>query len=222
MRHGQPEWVRDGLNVDNPPLTERGHRQADAMAQFLAEEHFDEILVSPMIRARQTAAPLYRVAGRDEVIAHWLEEIRNPMWGGTPEEKASEAFATERSRPSGERWTGLDHLGGEHVGEFVARIREGCGLFFAERGIEPVQSEFAVWSVPEPDKRIALVAHAGTNAVIICHLLGLAPTPWEWDRFVINHASVTRLRTLAMGDGYSFALRKLSDVEFLAHDDRTS
>ena len=28
IRHGEPEWVRDGLNVVDPPLTERGHMQA--------------------------------------------------------------------------------------------------------------------------------------------------------------------------------------------------
>ena len=58
MRHGEPEWVRDGLNVDNPPLTERGHRQAERVAEALTREVFDEIWVSPLVRAQQTAAPL--------------------------------------------------------------------------------------------------------------------------------------------------------------------
>ena len=38
VRHGQPEWVRDGRNVVDPPLTELGHRQAEAMAERLADE----------------------------------------------------------------------------------------------------------------------------------------------------------------------------------------
>ena len=38
VRHGQPEWIRDGLNVDDPPLTELGHQQAQAMAAGLLEE----------------------------------------------------------------------------------------------------------------------------------------------------------------------------------------
>lgn len=221
VRHGQPEWVREGLNVDDPPLTERGFRQAEVMAQALGKEHFDEVFCSPLLRARQTAAPLFDALGRDEAIDPWLEEIRNPLWHGTPAEKADEAYREERSRPSSDRWRGLDHMGGEHVGEFVARIRQGCGLFLAERGMEPVESEFAVWSAPAPDLRIALVAHAGTNAVVICHLLGLAPVPWEWDRFVINHASITRLTSMPMGDGHAFALRRLSDVEHFSADDRT-
>ena len=58
IRHGEPEWVRDGLNVVDPPLTERGHRQAERVAAALDGEEFDEIVISPLLRPRQTAAPL--------------------------------------------------------------------------------------------------------------------------------------------------------------------
>ena len=219
VRHGQPEWIRDGVNVDDPPLTDLGHRQSSAMADHLAGERFDEVLVSPLVRARETARPLLGRFERDEVIAHWLEEIRNPIWGGTPAEKADEAFREERSRPAHDQWRGID--GGEPPADFVARVRETCGLFLAERGIERVSATLPVWSVPNDDLRIVCVAHAGTNAVIICHLLGLEPTPWEWERLVMHHASVTRLTNMRLGDGSAFLLERLSDVEFLAATDRT-
>ena len=64
IRHGEPEWVRDGLNVVNPPLTERGQMQAERVGAELGGEHFDEIIVSPLLRARQTAAPLLAAQGR--------------------------------------------------------------------------------------------------------------------------------------------------------------
>lgn len=219
IRHGEPEWVRDGLNVDNPPLTERGHRQARAMSEMLASEHFDEVHVSPLLRARQTAAPLFGALRRAEVVTHWLEEIRNPIWHGTPQEKADLAYQQERARPSHERWEGIE--GGESVRDFVARIREACGLFLAERGVEQVAGPLPVWRVADPDRRIAFVAHAGTNSCIVSQLLGLEPVPWEWDRFVIGHASITRLESFALGDGHSFGLTRLSDTEHLAPTDRT-
>ncbi len=219
IRHGEPEWVRDGLNVDNPPLTQRGHHQAAAMAEFLRDEHFDEVFCSPLRRARQTAAPLFAVLGRDEQIDPWLEEIRNPIWHGTPEQKSAEAYRQDRARRSHERWQGLE--GGEPVSDFVERIHLGCSLFLAERAVHRTDAELAMWDIADPERRIALVAHAGTNSVAICHLLGLAPTPWEWDRFVIGHASVSRLRTMEMGDGHSFSLTRLGDNEFLAKTDRT-
>ena len=73
----------------------------------------------------------------------------------------------------------------------------------------------------EPGRRILLVAHAGTNTVVICHLLGLVPVPWEWDRFILGHASITRVEAMAAAEGYAFGLAKLSDVEHLPTDLRT-
>jgi probable phosphoglycerate mutase len=219
IRHGQPEWVRDGLNVVNPPLTELGHRQAAAMASQIGPERFDEILVSPLERARQTAAPLYDITGRDEVIDPWLEEIRDPGWHGTPAEKAEQAYREMRERPVERRWDGLD--GGESITDFTRRIHLGASAFLSERGVEPLDHELPMWSIAEPGRRIALVAHAGTNSVAIAHLLGLSPTPWEWDRFVLGHSSVSRLEAVPVHGGFTFSLTSLSNLEHLASDDRT-
>jgi probable phosphoglycerate mutase len=219
IRHGEPEWVLDGLNVDNPPLTERGRRQAVAMAEYLRRERFDEVLCSPLTRARETAAPLLAALAREECVDQWLEEIRNPLWHGTPQEKAAEAYREERARASHERWKGLD--GGEPVRNFVDRIRLGCSLFLSERGVSRQEADLPIWRIDHPGRRIAIVAHAGTNSVVICHLLGLEPTPWEWDRFVIGHASVSRLEAMQMGDGFAFSLTRLSDNEFLPLAHRT-
>lgn len=221
VRHGEPEWVVDGLNIDHPPLTERGRRQAAHMAEALSGEDFDEILTSPLERARETAAPLYVRLGRHEVIEEWLREIRSPVWQGTPREKADVAFAEERRRPSHERWHGLARLGGEANRDFIERIRTGCKQFLAERGIEAIPGELPVWRIDNPEVRICLVAHAGTNSAVISYLLGLQPTPWEWDRFVLGHASITRLEALRLGDGFTFALTRLAEVEHLAVEDRT-
>jgi len=219
IRHGQPEWVRDGLNVVNPPLTELGRRQAEAMADQIGAEQFDEILVSPLERARQTAAPLYDITGRTEVVEPWLEEIRDPGWHGTPAEKAEQAYREMRERPVEQRWHGLD--GGESITDFTRRIHRGVSGFLSERGVAPLDHELPMWSIAEPGRRIALVAHAGTNSVTIAHLLGLSPTPWEWDRFVLGHSSVSRLEAVPVHGGFTFSLTSLSNVEHLAPHDRT-
>jgi probable phosphoglycerate mutase len=189
------------------------------MAEYLRRERFDEVLCSPLTRARQTAAPLIAALGREECVDPWLEEIRNPLWHGTPQEKAAEAYREERARASHERWKGLD--GGEPVRNFVDRIRLGCSLFLSERGVSRQEADLPIWRIDHPGRRIAIVAHAGTNSVVICHLLGLEPTPWEWDRFVIGHASVSRLEAMQMGDGFAFSLTRLSDNEFLPYAHRT-
>ena len=222
LRHAEPEWVRSGLNVDDPPLTMRGGDQARLAAERLAAETFDEVLVSPLVRARQTAEPLLAATGRELVVEPWLEEIRNPVWHGTPEERAAEAWRAEREKASHQRWTGLD--GGEPVNEFVDRINVGCSLFLEERGVTRSDTDLPVWVTDAAfvtGRRTLLVAHAGTNSVTLCHLLGLAPTPWEWERFVIGHASVSTVRMLSLGDGVTFSVSKLSDNEHLPADLRT-
>jgi probable phosphoglycerate mutase len=219
VRHGQPEWVRDGLNVVDPPLTERGRRQAELAAKALADEHFDEVLVSPLVRARQTAEPVYQLLDRVETIDTWLEEIRDPNWHGTPAEFAEQAYRELSSRPIDARWDGL--TGGEPMRDFTARIHAGASSFLSDRGIHRIDHELPFWSIEEPDRRVLLVAHAGTHSVFMCHLLGLQPTPWEWDRFVLGHASISRLEALPVHDGYTFSLTSLSSVEHIPVADRS-
>lgn len=222
LRHAEPEWVKDGFSVDNPPLTSRGREQARLAAQTLVNEHFDEIFVSPLVRTRETARPLLDDLGRDLVIAEWLEEIRNPIWHGTPQERAEAAWKAEKSKSSHERWTGIE--GGESVSDFVDRINIGVSLFLEENGLFRSDNSLPVWHEGEDfqeDKKIALIAHAGTGSVSLCHMLGLQPTPWEWERFVIGHASINRISTLRLGDGITFGLTRLSDNEHLPHDMRT-
>lgn len=221
IRHGEPEWVRDGLNVVDPPLTERGRMQAEQVAVALAGEQFDEVVVSPLRRARQTAAPLLASLGRAEVIEPFLHEIREPDWHGTPLELSRTAYAEERSRAAEERWTGLQG-GGEAPRDFVERVRAGATEYWAARGMYRAKQTLPVWHLDQPIHRVAIVAHAGTNGVLLCHLLGLDPVPWEWDRFVTQHASITRLTSMEMRDGHTFSLTRLSDVEHLPKDARTA
>lgn len=219
IRHGQPEWTKEGLNVVDPPLTDLGHEQAACMAEALAGDVFDEVLVSPLLRARQTAAPLYERLGRAETIEPWLEEIRDPSWHGTPREKAEHAYDELRARPAAQRWDGL--VGGESIRDFTDRIHAGATRFLRRRGIVRVEHDLPIWSAGDFGKRIAIVAHAGTNSVTIGHLLGLDPTPWEWDRFVIGHASISRIEAMPLRDGWTFSLTSLSSTEHIPADRRS-
>ena len=219
IRHGQPEWLRDGLNVVDPELTELGWEQADRAAAVLAAEQFDEVIVSPLRRARQTATPLLARLERDEVVEPWLHEIREPDWHGTPAELSAKAYEEERSRPAEERWNGV--VGGEAARDFVERVRGGMTTFLRERQMFRAEQILPVWHVEHPDRRLAIVAHAGVNGVLLSLLLGLVPVPWEWDRFVTPHASITRLESMQLADGYTFSLTRLGDVEHLGQDQRT-
>ena len=219
VRHAEPQWIKDGVNYDNPVLTERGFRQAQLLAKSLQGQNFAEFHVSPLVRAQQTSEPISEVVRTARETSVWLEEIRSEIWHGTPAEKAEAAFRKVRTLPSQERWIGLE--GGETVRDFVSRIHAGAEHFLAEHGISRKDSDLPVWDIAEPGASLLLVAHAGTNSVIISHLLGLSTVPWEWDRFVLGHTSVTRIEAMKLGDGYTFCLTRLSDVEHLPAEMRT-
>jgi broad specificity phosphatase PhoE len=151
-----------------------------------------------------------------------LSKLDNHHFPPLPPEKAIEAYKSEKAKPSHERWGGLD--GGEAVSDFVQRINVGASLFLEEHGLVRAETDLPIWkktSSYRHDSRILLVAHAGTSSVSICHMLGFPPTPWEWERLVIGHATVNRLEVFEIGDGMTFGLSQLSGNEHLPKDLRT-
>jgi broad specificity phosphatase PhoE len=213
IRHGEPEWERDGLSVDNPGLTERGRRQAEAVGDHLGDHPdlvLDEIWVSPLVRAQQTAAPLAARTGIEPTTLDWLAEIGAPRWDGTPTEVVARAFADGWARPLDELWEGLP--GGETFRHFHQRVTTGVTAALEAIGAARLSEAPTLWRLPEGERRVAIVAHGGTNATLVAHLLGIPPVPWEWLRFVTSHASISLLTPLAISGGHAFSLHPFGDV----------
>lgn len=218
VRHAQPQWNRARTAQVDPGLTEVGHRQAELTAHRLATERFEHVLVSTATRARQTAEPLLpQLAGVEQGERGWLHEIRMPQaWQGTPAEEVGRVLQQARVRPRSAWWDGMP--GGESFRDFHARVTAGLDQELAALGIVP-DGEDGLWEVPDGDRRrILMIAHAGTNSVILGRLLGLDPEPWEWERFASNHASLTVLRAVAIGGSHIFSLQRFSDVAHLPRE----
>lgn len=221
VRHGEPAWVEDGVNRDDPRLTERGRRQALMTAATLGDLDIDHVWVSPKLRARQTSEPYLELTGRDGHVRPFLEEIRNPDWEGTDHD-ALEVFAANRRRDPDAQWSGLD--GGEAVSDFHERVTTGLDEALAELGVRRTAADLPTWHLDpdaDPDATILLFAHAGTNSMVMSHLLGVPPVPWEWERFVTFHASVSEAKTIPIGGDHTFSLLRLSDLGHLPTDHRT-
>lgn len=215
VRHAEPAYVSEGRSWSDPPLTERGGEQAVLLAKRVSQWDIDEIWVSPMVRARETAAPLAEAGGVEPQLLDWLGEIRNPPeWDGSPADEIEEFFATSGERTVEEMWEGAP--GGESFRDFHHRIHSGLEEAFARRGIHRAGG-LHLWDGVD-DRRVVVVAHAGTNALILGKLLGVEPTPWEWDRFTHVHSGVSRLVTLPTAGHYAWSLRALSDRSHLPPD----
>lgn len=217
VRHGEPQWSRDGLTVDDPQLTDRGRRQADLLAKHLADERFDLLLVSPLRRARETMAPVEERLGTEARVVDWLAEIRNPQWEGTPAENVERIFAETRVRPAEEHWEGLP--GGESFRDFHVRVTSGLDRLLADHGSQRLPGDPPLWQLARPGQRVLVVAHGGTNAVTVGHLLGIPPVPWEWERFINFHTGVSTVTPVEISRAHSYSLRRLSDLSHLGHDD---
>ena len=220
IRHGQPAWSVDGWSQVDPHLTDLGRRQAELAAERLAAEHTPtELLASPANRAQETAQPIAAHTGLTVTTVDDIVEIRMPDWSGQLEETVQRIFADSLHRDPEEWWQGLP--GGESFRDFHNRVTAAIGAILEERGITPDPERKHLWHVEDDSHRIAIVAHGGTNAVALTHLLGADPTPWEWERFILYHASFARLRAIPLAGAHVFSLRTFNDREHLPGSMRT-
>jgi probable phosphoglycerate mutase len=144
VRHGQAHRVESDEGVADPPLTDSGHLQAERLAAWLRRhERIDVLVVSPLLRARQTAQP---IADRLGLVAQVVPELAEFDAGATSYIPVEELKATRhprlRAMLDGE-WTELggaidperfrrsvvaaiDGLAARHPGETVLIVCHGA------------------------------------------------------------------------------------------------
>jgi probable phosphoglycerate mutase len=228
VRHGEPAWTTpDGRGRNDPGLTDRGHAQALLIAGRIADSEaepargpVDRLLVSPAVRSQETAAPVADALGMKIETLDWLWELRNPPeWEGAPVEVIAEAFNEVRGRTREGWWEGVP--GGESVRAFHERVTGGLRGLLADVGVRPA-AEAGLWDVDRSaPERLVVVAHGGTNSMIVAHLIGVPAEPWEWERFTMGHASCAVLVTAQLAGAHLWSLRALGDATHLPLDDRT-
>jgi len=215
IRHGQPQWAVDGLSQTDPALTELGHEQAKLAAVRIANDRkpAEELIVSPAIRAQQTAAPIAEATGLAPMTIDDLVEVKMPDWEGVTEEKVIEIFKESKDRSPDQWWEGLP--GGESFRTFHNRVTTALDDLLAERGMTRDPRDPQLWQVDEDPGRIVIVAHGGTNSVCLTHLLGVPPAPWEWERLVLFHASIARVKLIPLAGAHVPSLRSFNDQDHI-------
>lgn len=216
LRHGEPDWAPGGgTTVNDPGLTGFGHEQAQVAAKALAAEAIDAIYVSPLRRAQQTAEPLTASSGVTAVTIDDLAEI-GINFEGQSQEQVDRIFVEASRRPLDQHWEGWP--GGETFTDFHARVTRGIADVLDRHGIASERkSDFTVWHLPDgAAPHIVIVAHGGTNAVLLTHLLDVRPVPWEWMRYESALCAYSVSQARALGEaGHVWSLQNFNELDHL-------
>ncbi len=215
VRHAQPDWEPNGRAVDDPGLTELGNNQARCTAEVLANEKFDAVYVSPLQRVVETAEPITRALGSEANFLPWLRELGLPSLEGKTSEQVQQYFSNAHERELSLWWDGLPD--GESFRHFYERVSSGIeGLLAGQHRITLHEDiGHRLWQIPDDLERLLIVAHEGTNAVLLSHLLGIEPVPWAWMRFSSAWTGISRLQTLKTAQGAVWALESFNRVDHL-------
>ena len=185
IRHGDPDYVHDDL-------TETGKREAALLAARIAPLPVREYFVSPLGRAKATAAPTLQKAGRQASEMDWLQD--------------------ERLR-SAERWRENEIMAAAHVGEAYDRVIAAFDELLASCGYE---REGLVYRVRRPNQdTLVFFSHLGLSCVLLSHLLNCSPMVL-WHGTAMAPSSVTTLYTEERRPGTAvFRAAAIGDVSHL-------
>lgn len=168
VRHGESVW-----NVENKicgctdsPLTEKGHQQAEETGKAILAQgiHADEILYSPLSRAKETALHISEMTGIPAREEPRLIEQHFGKWEGTSPRNALEFRLAKQQFVT-------DYEGGESMLRLAQRIYN------------------LLDDIKKDDKIYLLVAHNGIARVVNSYFNNM--TNEEYAAFGVKNCSVT-------------------------------
>jgi broad specificity phosphatase PhoE len=176
VRHGETDWNQDGRiqGQTDIPLNDRGRRQAEALAERLANVSLDLIYTSDLSRARETSTIIAAKQPHQVpmVPTQELRECNYGLWEGLTCDEVSRRFEEDW-----ENWIRGGRIGYPTGGEdFLSLFRRAGRVFDA---------------AAQEEKEILISAHGGPIQAILCHALGIGQS--FRSRFVVTNCSFSAL-----------------------------
>jgi len=171
VRHGRPEHVVEMEGSADPGLADVGHEQAQQVGTWLLNAQIDALYVSPMQRARQTAAPFAVLSGMTAVVRDHLREFDHEGSSYVPTEvlKAIDPDGYRERIASGFLDEGFDQV--QFLGDVVGAVDR---IVADHRG-----------------QRVAVVCHGGVINAYLGHCLGFPDD--DFMRFDVDYSSISRV-----------------------------
>ncbi|MCR5591622.1 MAG: histidine phosphatase family protein [Lachnospiraceae bacterium] len=210
VRHGDPDY-------ENDALTERGRKEAEALSERMKNVKADECYVSPLNRAKQTAAPCLEKMHMEAAELEWLREFapvvtrpekKGIAWDWLPQDWTEMPHAFDYYD-----WS--DHPALEEAG--VGRERDWIysefGKFLEAHGYRKEGKLFI--AVRSNNDTIVLFCHFGLGCVLLSYLLNL-PLFVLWHSMISAPTSVTTVVTEERREGIAqFRMLSYGDTSHL-------
>jgi probable phosphomutase (TIGR03848 family) len=175
IRHAQADFPPHTLagRLPGVHLSAEGRRQADKLAEHLAQLPISAIYSSPLERAMETAQTVARRIGLEATAVDALTELDYGKWTGRNYDDLHDDPA----------WIAFNHT------RSLARIPAGeSALEVAVRAMGEIERLRRI----HPDELVALVTHGDVIRTVIAHCLGVAIDLAL--RIEITRASVSMVR----------------------------
>ena len=232
IRHGDPDYTND-------TLTEKGHREAKLLADYLSSFHIDEAYVSPLGRAQDTADYSLAALGIEAETVDWLQEFPGIVDANISKD-AREAYKTELSidestglyqtrimwdmLPSyycnhpelfeANKWRSSHLLDGSNILKTYDNVIAKFDQLLAEHGY--VNNGLAYKVKSSNEKTIAFFCHYGITSVLLSHLWNTSPfVPLQF--IALAPTSITEAVSEERQEGITiFRTIRLGDISHLS------
>ena len=167
VRHGETDWNQQSRyqgQVDIS-LNENGKLQSEKVADFLKDVSIDKVYSSSLLRAKETAEIILQQHQGINLeleleLNDGFKEIIHGAWEGKLETEIEQQFPGEL-----QRWR-------ETPEQFQMPAGENFQAFW-QRTVEVYESIIEA-VLTDKLNTILIVAHGGTNQILLCHILGLS------------------------------------------------
>lgn len=212
IRHAEPDYTTDSL-------TARGKMEAELLSRRLCRYQIRDFYVSPLGRARETAAYTLEKTGRTAEVLSWLPEFRARFQDPETGMKRLAWDVKPRLWPlfpgitDVGTWADSPVFAGSDVKAVWQETVDGVDALMARYGF---RKDGSVWlSENNTQDTVALFCHFGISMAILGYLTDVSPMVL-WHHCICLPSSVTEVITEERIRGeVSFRVTKLGDLTHL-------
>jgi probable phosphoglycerate mutase len=212
IRHADPDY-------ENDSLTPKGWREAVYLRELLQEQELTHVYVSPLGRARATAAAALEGRGIEPIVCEWLREFDAPIhrpdvtdkkmitWDWLPQDWATEpVFYDHRD------WLSHPVMTESDVKAACDWVTGSFDELLASHGYE---RDGHLYRVRRPNRdTLVFFCHFGVESVLLGRLMDISPMVL-WHHLCAAPSSFTTLVTEERREG--IALFRMTGFGEIAH-----